>query len=69
MSIAADRLTAAEEEILILQEDLEVCAKQYLNQCATLRKVATWLVRSGALDYANEPVPDELLEFMPKAGT
>jgi hypothetical protein len=66
MSIASDRLEAAEEEILILQEDLEVCAKQYFSQRATLRRVASWLVRSGALDYANEPVPDELLEFLPK---
>jgi hypothetical protein len=66
MSIAADRLAAAEEEIEILQESLEVCQKQYLNQRATLRRVASWLVRSGALDYANDPVPDELLEYLPK---
>lgn len=69
MSIASERLSAAEEEIEILQESLEVCQKQYMNQRATLRRVATWLVRTGALDYANEPVPDELMEFMPKVAT
>ena len=66
MSLASDRLEAAEEEISILQEELETCAKQYMSHRATLRRVASWLVRSGALDYANEPVPDELLEYLPK---